>query len=210
MALRSTRQPHSRHTRRDEQHRDQHAISSTTAMPRPTVWAAEWFVTLSGATASAGRRRARLSNRPGGAGHRHRSPCLKTILSSSARSRGGLCTRTPFWSSARGVRPHVGVTLSWSYAQASQRVGRWQQRPAWRGAGRLVLPRLRLRSGSTTYHQSRRAGHMPHRRHILRQFAQGFRTGTESDATGIPTAHRTHSVCTERPTGLFAFRVAKQ
>ena len=31
-------------------------------------------------------------------------------------------------SSARGVRPRVGVALSWGYAQAGQRGGRWQLR----------------------------------------------------------------------------------
>ena len=33
-------------------------------------------------------------------------------------------------SSARGVRPRVGVALSWGYAQAGQRGGRWQLRSA--------------------------------------------------------------------------------
>eukprot|EP01043_Picozoa_sp_COSAG02_P054741 COSAG02_NODE_6248_length_3700_cov_3.058039_4_plen_65_part_00 len=29
--------------------------------------------------------------------------------------------------STRGVRPHVGVALSWGYAHARQHRGRWQQ-----------------------------------------------------------------------------------
>ena len=111
------------------------------------VRAAEWFLAFPGATAGTVRHRARLPHRPGAPGRCHRAQLSQSDLHHTTRPQKPLPpprSRPPpsrgagvvfahvhqCASSARGVRPRVGVALSWGYAQAGQRGGRWQLRSA--------------------------------------------------------------------------------
>ena len=153
MALISAKQPHRRHTRLAARERTAAPRSRAPSHPRrpcpehqPTR-AAEWFLAFPGATAGTVRHRARLPHRPGAPGRCHRAQLSQSDLHHTTRPQKPLPpprSRPPpsrgagvvfahvhqCASSARGVRPRVGVALSWGYAQAGQRGGRWQLRSA--------------------------------------------------------------------------------